>query len=110
MPVLTTGYLAMGIPQLLNPPHLLTTLPGTCTVNHSASNGFTTNWSNQTNLITVLSIADPNPNSMIKYKTSQSIVNIDNQTPYVGTGVIRNISSNTHRLSQISHGTRRMFP
>ena len=73
-------------------------IAGTYTVNHSASNGYTTNWSNQTNLITVLSITDPNPNSMIKYKTSQSIVNIDNQTPYVGTGVIRNISSNTTQV------------
>ena len=35
---------------------------------------------------------------MIKYTTSQSIVNIDNQTPYVGTGVIRNISSNTTQV------------
>ena len=73
-------------------------IAGTYTVNHSASNGFTTNWSNQTNLITVLSITDPNPTSMIKYKAGQSTVNIDNQTPYVGTGVIRNISSNTTQV------------
>ena len=51
-----------------------------------------------TKYVLVNSIADPNPNSMIKYKTSQSIVNIDNQTPYVGTGVIRNISSNTTQV------------
>jgi PKD repeat protein len=73
-------------------------IAGTYTVNHSASNGYTTNWSNQTNLITVLTATDPNPNSMIKYKSGQSTVNINNQTPYVGTGIIRNISSNTTRV------------
>ena len=51
-----------------------------------------------TKYVLVNSITDPNPNSMIKYKTSQSIVNIDNQTPYVGTGVITNISSNTTQV------------
>ena len=73
-------------------------IAGTYTVNHSASNGYTTNWSNQTNLITVLSITDPNPTSMIKYNAGQSTVNINNQTPYIGTGTIGNISSNTTRV------------
>jgi PKD repeat protein len=73
-------------------------IAGTYTVNHSASNGYTTNWSNQTNLITVLSVTDPNPTSMIKYNAAVSNQNINNQTPYIGTATIRNISSNTTRI------------
>ena len=39
---------------------------GTYTVNHSAGNGFFTNWSNQTNIITVL----PNPNTIVSFTTT----------------------------------------
>jgi PKD repeat protein len=39
--------------------------------------------------------ADPNPTSMIRYKAGSSTIQINNWTPYTGTVVSRNVTSNT---------------
>ena len=70
-------------------------IAGTYTVNHSASNGYQTAWSNWTNLITVTEVSNPNPNSLLQYKVGTSNNQINNQTPYVGTGTARNVTSNS---------------
>ncbi|MFA5715610.1 MAG: PKD domain-containing protein, partial [Candidatus Paceibacterota bacterium] len=48
------------------------------------------------NYVDVLAVTDPNPTSMIKYKSGESSIAISNQSqPYVGTVTARNITSNT---------------
>ncbi|MFA5247978.1 MAG: PKD domain-containing protein [Patescibacteria group bacterium] len=62
-------------------------------LNTTNANGY--NLSTQVTWVNVTSITDPNPDSLLQYKVGSSNVQINNQTPYVGTAIARNISSNT---------------
>lgn len=72
-----------------NPSHTYTTT-GTYTVNLTSGDG--TNYDVKLQSVYVI-VGSPN----LQYKVGSSGVQINNQTPYVGTGTIRNVTSNTTR-------------
>lgn len=76
---------------LQNPMHLYTAV-GTFNVNLTAYNDGGSDYKYRSTYITT-TLANPDPSALLQYKTGTSNSQINNQTAYVGTGTVRNITS-----------------